>query len=194
MSDNYVTIWGFSNPTFNAPPIRAIKEQWSNIKNDNIVNIMCSEEQYLEFQKFIISNLVTASGKLPISEKNVSKPVGFSIRAGMVKSMILTAATIIEAGLRYHAHARGYVSEKEKSVTLGRLRDIWKSKGSTDISHLYDTLDVLTDRRNTIHAYKAEEFRLGNDYERYWKGIVIEENLIFNKAELMIAEIKKIKS
>lgn len=150
----------FEPPTFNVPPLAMLRAfQWNGLP-EKVKEYVAIEEQSLRFNIQMLKQARhTRAGAYPGSIP-YNRPLGLSLRAAFVKSVILQSASIVEAVMRHVAEERGYpLPSNPKHRTMGKVLFAW-SEGDmdiprSDISSQWTLIRKIHDIRNNIHIFKA---------------------------------------
>lgn len=166
----------FLNPTFISPTLAEIRSYWTRIPQDDVREMIAVEHQQLYLLGHLLAHLhFTQSGQA--NNPPYTQQLNLSLRAGMVKSTVLIAASIVEAALRSHAEARGYkLHKKEFKRTFGNTINAWEKCGQgipRELSDIWDTIKALKEFRNNIHLFKAA----GDETARFQHVLSIEQKL-----------------
>lgn len=179
--------------TFDIPKKFQLREQWKNIPNTNIIDVVAGEEQYLIFQRFLLDHILfTKEGGYPESI-TYRKNLDLSVRAGAVKATVLLASSITEAVLRAHAEKRNYrLHVNPYSRTFGNVIKAWLlSKNPeiphSDISDIWSELKGMQETRNNVHLFKA-----ANDSEAVFQRVLELENNTLNNIDKVLLHLKNL--
>jgi hypothetical protein len=181
----------FEQPTFDIPTKEFLRNEWSNVPNKNIVDVVAGEEQYLIFQRFLLENLYHTKEGCQHSPP-YKHPLGLNVRAGAVKAAILLTASIAEAVLRAHAEKRNFQwKDKEEHRTFGKVLNVWKQNNQPhpDISEIWKELQGFRDARNNVHLFKAAD-----NPEAVFNRVLEAEEKIFKNIDKVLLHLKKLVS
>lgn len=144
------------------PTKAVLRNEWCNIPNKNIIDVVAGEEQYFIFQRFLLDNLYfTKEGCACSSSKPYAKRLDWTVRAGAIKASILLASSIAEAVLRAHAEKRQLpLNADEKRRTFGNVLNAWLIQKNPDvpppdIAQIWTELKDMQDSRNNVHLFKV---------------------------------------
>ncbi len=180
----------FEPATFNITPLSQLRLQWSNIPNEQSLEIIIAEYQYLLFHFYLIKSIQhTGAGKVK-NPTHIGK-LEWGIRIGIVKVALLLASSIIEEILLAHAIQRGYeLPKKEQHRTFGKIIKAWKEVSPKDINNKrWKQIEWLNDARNNIHLHKLVKTK-----EDFYRALHKEENKYLNGVSDLIDFLKEIKS
>lgn len=173
-------------PEYELPTVAALRTEWHNIPNEDALNVIAVEAQYLAFHTYLLSSLRHRS-----PAGGAAIPIGLSVRAGALKTTTLLCASIAEAALRAHAEARGYaLPQEERRRTFGAVLSAWKVNGQPrqELTGIWEKLDVLQSGRNNIHLYKV--IQEGGDFYE----LLHAENASLTNAQQVLTVIKGVVS
>src|SRR4051794_40953254 len=111
----------FSPPTCSIRSLGELRTDWTNVQDLKVRHVVAVESQYILFHRFVLKSVRHVDeGMKPVA----GIPLGRSVRAGALKALMLMAASVCEAVLRYHAERRGYaLPSNPKHRTYGKVLD-----------------------------------------------------------------------
>ncbi|HET7230928.1 MAG TPA: hypothetical protein VFJ16_13040 [Longimicrobium sp.] len=160
----------FEPAHFALPSLSELKARWRFIPDLPIRDMIAAEHQYLHFQEeFLLRHLKYETPRGWVGQ------FGLSARAGAVKAAVLLYGSIIEAALQSHAHARGY-AKPGKRLMFGEVLKAWEKAGAgaRELAEIWDDIQLIKDRRNTIHLAKAA----ADSDAHHWAVLQREEELL----------------
>ena len=154
-----------NEPDFDMPV--ADIERWSGLNDKGVADQVAFQEQFLQFFRHLLENIQSVpSGSSGFQPTRLS----LSVRAGAIKSYVLTAVSIIEGALMCHALKRGLADEDRlKRATYGQLLGIWADDDGDplpEVAPIWDDLKLLHKYRNYIHLGPASR-----SPDAYWQAI-----------------------
>lgn len=150
----------FEPATVNIPIKGAIADfAWHCISDETTRNVLAEEEQALHFTMMLLAQLkYTGPGEL--GKARWSRPIQSTIRAGLIRTCILQAASIAEACLWDHALARGKKPpNKQKHYSLGAAFARWEDEENNplpDIAPIWGELQELKGLRDHVHLHQKK--------------------------------------
>lgn len=178
-------------PTFELPPVKTVQWfKWGHLP-EQIAYAVAVEEQYLQFHLLLLERAhFTSAGTL--ATKTWSKPIDFTVRAGIVKAAVLITASIAEAVLRALAEARGYqLPKNEYRRTMGMVLKSWQEPDTSpkaEVAAIWPVLQELHSIRNNVHLFKAV-----NDPDANFETILAQEADLVRKLTPTINTLASIK-
>ncbi|WP_323878521.1 hypothetical protein [Aeromonas caviae] len=152
----------FAPATFEVPSLSAMKVfRWGGMPH-RLAYFISLEEQSLRFNIQVLDRARhTDAGSFP-NNIRYGFPLKAPLRSAFVKSIVLQAASIVEAVLRALAEQRGYKLHKKPSCrTMGNILNAWceddRITPKPDISLHWDLIKEIHDIRNNVHLFKAAE-------------------------------------
>lgn len=136
------------------PTMHVLRRAWGTIPDPAIRDTVAREDQYLAFHRFLLDHLEWRSLSMP----SVTGPLGWTTRAGAIKSGQLLTGSIAEGALLAHALHRGYrLPSSASSRTFGKVLNAWTQSGNprSDVAPIWPELLRLLDLRNNVHLARA---------------------------------------
>jgi hypothetical protein len=133
-----------------------LRTDWINIKDPKVRHVVAVEAQYIAFHRFVLSNVRHVEQGTTLADGIL---IGRSVRAGALKALMLMAAAVCEAVLRYHAEQRGYpLPNQAQHRTYGKVLDAWKDASGNqrpEVAGMWPVLTSLRKHRNNVHLFSA---------------------------------------
>lgn len=181
----------FNPHSHSIPSLAGLRVHWSNVPNDDVVEAIATEAQYLDFHMYVLkSTKHTKHGCLTAPPYEYQ--LGLSVRAGAIKAALLLTASIAEAVLRAHAEKRSYPLAKDtKRRTFGNVLNAWKAGGKPrkDIAAIWSDLERLRDVRNNVHLFKS-----AYDPSASFVQVLVEEKSLMGATNKIIDHLQKLVS
>ena len=158
------------DPNFEVAPHMGFLFRWGGAVRHDVAIQLAYQEQYLEFQRHLLGNLQSTS-----SENPEWRPLALSLslRAGAIKTYVISAVAIIEGALAGFGAARRISDNPDGlyELTFGQLLGRWSNNGEprSEIEPIWADLRLLRTYRNHVHLARAA------DDEAYWQDIVARE-------------------
>lgn len=181
-----MTTFSLNPNEFTIPGLREIDAEWSLIPDRAVKSMIVVECQSIYFSEYLLESLFFEWNERGTT---IRGQLNNSVRAGAIKSLVMTYVSVIEAALRSHAQARGYdLPKNERHRTLGAVLNAWEDAGKNELTSVWDDLQKLKDQRNLVHLYKAAE------ESKDWKVVLAAEDDLLAASRRVIACAKTIRS
>ena len=183
-----MTQYYFNPDSCQIPRLKDLDAQWQSIPDSKIKSMIVVENQYLEFQLFLLASLCFIWNN---GTSTVRGYVDHSLRAGAVKAGILLYASIVEAALRAHVEKRGYpLPANERHRTFGKVLESWEASGTKELNGAWADIKQIQEHRNTIHLYKAAADPNTDDF----RDILARETNLLEAGSRAMKAVQQLKS
>ena len=167
--------WHLHPKEFDIPTLDDLTSRWWKIPSTKIRSVIAVENQYFEFQKYLLASLKAST--YSSGYRMPPHRLGLSVRAAFVKNSILSCISMAEAALFAHGEARGYpLPTNSRQCYYSKILEVWKD------------LWTLNETRNFVHLYRLVEDKVN------WKNILEKEKECLSKAEKILDHLQKLKS
>ena len=182
----FIRNWEFGKTSYSPKHIKDLKKQWPFIPDEKLKGIICADEQFILFHRFLAREL-RSKGNLP--GYDTLEELNLSLRAGMIRTEVFMLGGIAEAALYSHAVALGLPLSKKKRETFGPLLKIWFDRRKADIEPIFEEMTELKKARNTIHldnALKAAD----SDGDIFWRSVIKNEDKTAKAGDVVLKFLK----
>lgn len=179
-------------PTYDIPTLENLRSQWNSVPDREIREIVAVEEQYLNFFKYLLSNLrhtMPGYGRTP---PNDGLPIVAGIRSVAIKSALMTMCSIMEAVLLAHAIKCNYqLPPKKYARTFGKILEAWENNllGKQTLGKYLRLIKYFKSTRDNFHLTKTV-----CEDPSFYKKMLEKEQLHLLVAERVLDFLKTIKS
>lgn len=177
-------------PVHSIPTLEDYQAQWPHLKarqshvaqDERFIELILGAHQYFEFHLMLLDRVKHQH----VDQDKEPLGLNFTIRAGAVKSAIISGVSVIESVLLFHAQSRHIrISDK---ATFGSLVVAWKAdkRHWADIKPINASLSRLLKVRNRVHLYSSPNTT--------WENVLTSEEEDLEKVHECIAFLQKLKT
>lgn len=179
-------IFSLRQPRYEIPPAVCFVFRWAGLPIE-IAQQLAFEEQYLQFQKYLLLNLQSVLQEKP---NWVPMSLSLSLRAGAVKAYVVFAASIVEGALAAWGEKIGLAGQGQLlSKPLGAVLRAWEADDGqprAEISPIWAQLQLIKTYRNFVHMGRAAA-----DAEAYWVNILAQEVALLSAVDDTLAHLSR---
>ena len=179
-------IFSLRQPRYEIPPAVGFVFRWAGLPME-IAQQLAFEEQYLQFQKYLLQNLQSVPQENP---NWVPMSLSLSIRAGAVKAYVVFAASIVEGALAAWGERIGVAGQGQLlSKPLGAVLRAWElddGQPREEIAAVWPQLQLIKTYRNFVHMGRAAA-----EADAYWANLLAQEAALLLAVDETLAHLSR---